>query len=71
METSISKFHKDCYIPEIQKLALYLPHVRILGTRHCGNPLVEACKCRSSYQDIFYCIDYAEHVVDSFAHRIQ
>ena len=36
METTISNFCKNFYIPEIQKFAFHLPHVRILGTNHCG-----------------------------------
>ena len=35
-ETTISDFHTSFYIPSIQKLAFHLPHVRILGTNHCG-----------------------------------
>ena len=30
MEISIADFHKSFYIPEIQKLAFHLTHVRIL-----------------------------------------
>ena len=37
METTISNFHKSFYIPEIQKLAFHIPHVKILGTNHCGD----------------------------------
>ena len=36
METTISDFHTSFYIPAIQKLAFHLPHVRIIGTNHCG-----------------------------------
>ena len=36
METTIYDFHTSFYIPAIQKLAFRLPHVRILGTNHCG-----------------------------------
>ena len=35
METYIYYFNIMFYIPEIQKLAFHLPHVRILGTSHC------------------------------------
>ena len=45
-------FHKDFYIPEIQKISVHLPHVRILGTHHCGNPYQEAFKHRSDFQDV-------------------
>ena len=36
METTISDFHTSFYIPAIQKLDFHIPHVRILGTNHCG-----------------------------------
>ena len=36
METKISDFHTSFYIPAIQKMSFNLPHVRILGTNHCG-----------------------------------
>ena len=35
-ETTIFEFHNRYYIIAIQKLAFDLPHVRILGTNHCG-----------------------------------
>ena len=37
METTISNFHKSLYIPEIQKLVFHIPHVQILGKKHCGD----------------------------------
>ena len=37
METLIVDFHQQLYITEIQKLELHLPHVKIIGTHHCGN----------------------------------
>ena len=36
METKISGFYTSFYIPYIQRLSFHLPHVRILGTNHCG-----------------------------------
>ena len=36
METTIYDFHTSFYIPAINKLAFHMPHVRILGTNHCG-----------------------------------
>ena len=36
METTISDFPTSFYIPSIHNLAFHLPHVRILGTYHCG-----------------------------------
>ena len=44
MATSIADFHTSFYIPAIQNLAFHLPHVRILGTNHCGNTRREASK---------------------------
>ena len=37
METTISNYCKIFYIPAIQKLVFHLPHVRIIGTNHCGD----------------------------------
>ena len=37
METTISNFHTSFFIPEIHKLAFHIPHVQILGTKHCGD----------------------------------
>ena len=71
METSIVDFHKRFYIPVIQKLALHLPHVRIIGTRHCSNKCQEKFNSCAAYQDVLCCQDYAEHVLASFAHQIQ
>ena len=36
METTISDFNTSFCIPAIPKLDFLLPHVRILGTNHCG-----------------------------------
>ena len=36
LETSITEFHKQFYIPEIKKLPFHLPHVHIIGTHQCG-----------------------------------
>ena len=35
MEITIYNFYTS-FIPAIQRLAFHLPHVRILGTNHCG-----------------------------------
>ena len=64
-------FNQEFYIPEIQKLAFYLPHVCILGMRHCGNMRREAFKRRSDLQDVLCRRDYAESVVARFAYQIQ
>ena len=71
METSISDFRTSFYIPSIQKLAFRLPHVRILGTNHCGEMWHTAFKRRELFQDIICCRDYAERVVASFTNQIQ
>ena len=71
METTISDFHTSFYIPAIQKLAFNLPHVRILGTNHCGELQRTDFKRRELFQNILCCRDYAERVVASFADQIQ
>ena len=71
METTISGFHTIFYIPAIQKLTFRLPHVRILGTNHCGAMRLTAFKQRELFQDVLCCCDYAEMLVSSFAHQIQ
>ena len=71
METYIYDFHTSFYIPSIKKLALNLPHVRILETHHCGNTFREAFKGLVYFQDVLCCCDYAERVVSSFSHQIQ
>ena len=71
METKISDFHTSFYIPAIQKLAFQLPHVRILGTNHCGEIRRTALKQRELFQDVLCLRDYAGRVVPSFANKIQ
>ena len=68
MEKYISDFHTSFYVPEIQKLAFNLPHIRILGNNHCDNNICEAFKRCRSYQYLFCHCDYSERVVASFAH---
>ena len=70
-ETEIYDFHTSFYIPSIQKLALHLPHVRILGTNHCGAMRCTAFKRRELFQDVLCSRDYAERVVTSFDNQIQ
>ena len=48
-----------------------MPHVRILGTNHCGELQRTAFKRRESFQDVLCRRDYAEGVVASFANQIQ
>ena len=70
METTIYDFHTSFYIPDIQKLAPHLTHVRILVTNHCGEMKHTAVKRRELFQDVLYRCDYAEIVVASFANKI-
>ena len=71
METTISGFRTSFYIPAIQKLAFHIPHVRILGTNHCGEMQRTAFKRCELFQDVLCCRDYSEKVVASFPHQIQ
>ena len=71
MKTKNSDFHTSFYIPAIHKLAFRLPHVRILGTNHCGEMQRTAFKQRELFQDVLCRRDYAERVVASFANQIQ
>ena len=71
METTISDFHTSFYIPSIQKLAFHLPHVRTLGTNHCGEMRRTAIKEHELFQDVLCRHNYAERVVASFANKIQ
>ena len=71
METKISDFHTSFYIPDIQNLDFQLPHMRILGTNHCGEMRRTAFKRRELFQDVLCRHDYAERVVASFANQIQ
>ena len=71
METKISDFRTSFYIPAIQKLAFHLPHVRILGTNHCGEMQRTALKRRESFQDALCRCDYYEGLVASFSNQIQ
>ena len=71
METTISDFNTSFYIPAIQKLAFHIPHVRILGTNHCGEIRRTTFKRRELFQDVLYRRDYAESVVAIFTNQIQ
>ena len=71
METTISNFHTSFYIPSIQKLAFHLPHVRILGTNHCGELLRTAFKQRELFQYVICRRYYTERLVASFANKIK
>ena len=71
METKIYEFHIRCYIPAIQMLAFQLPHVRILGTNHCGEMRRTAFKRRELFQYFICRRDYAERLVARFSNKIQ
>ena len=71
METTISDFHTSFYIPDIQKLAFHLPHVRILGTNHCGEMQRTAFKRHGLFQDLLCSRDYAERLVANFSNQIE
>ena len=71
METTIFGFHTSLYIPAIQKLAFHVPHVRILGTNHCGSMRRTAFKRRELFQDVLCCCNYTERVVAIFSCQIQ
>ena len=70
-EKKIYDFHTRFYIPAIQKLAFHLPHVRILGTNHCGEMRRTSFKRRELFKDVLYHRDYAERVVARFANQTQ
>ena len=70
-ETTVSDFHTSFYITAIQKLAFHLPHVRILGTNHCGVIQHTAFKQRELSQYFLCSRDYSERVVASFDNKIQ
>ena len=52
-------------------MAFHLPHVRILGTNHCGELRRTAFKQSELFQDVLCRRDYAERVLASFANQIQ
>ena len=71
METTIYDFRTSFYIPTIHKLAFNLPHVRILGTNHCGSMRHTDFKQHELFQDVLCRRNYNERVVASFAHQIK
>ena len=71
MDKTVSEFHTRFYIPSIKKLTFNLPHVRILGTNHCGEIRRTDFKRRELFQDIICRSDYDERLVESFANQIQ
>ena len=71
METKISYSRTSFYNLAIQWLDLHLPHVRILGTNHCGEMQRTSFKRREFFKDVLCRCDYAEREVASFANQIQ
>ena len=67
METTIYDFRTSLYIPAIPKLAFHLPHVRIIGTNHCGEMRRTDFKQRELFQYVLCRRDYSERVVERFA----
>ena len=57
--------------PSNPKLDFHLPHVRTLGTNHCGSMRRTALKWRELFQDVLCRCDYSERVVARFAHQIK
>ena len=47
-ETTLYTFYTSFYIKDIQKLALHILHVQILGTNHCGDSRRTTIKRRES-----------------------
>ena len=71
MEKTIYDFNTSLYIPSIQRLDFHLPHVRILGTNHCGELQCTAFKHIGLFKDVLCSNDYADMVVPSFDHEIK
>ena len=59
METTISNFHTNLFLPEIHTLAFYIPHVQVLVTNHYGDSRQTEFKLRKSFQDVLFRRDYA------------
>ena len=52
-------------------MAFHLPHVRILGTNHCGYMRRTSFKQRELFQDFICRSDYAERLVARFYNQIK
>ena len=64
-------FYQYLYITTIKKLAVHLPHLKIIGTHHCGNTRQGEFKSRPNFQDVLYRYNNEERVVAIFANQIQ
>ena len=71
IETPIKSFHEKFYIPALQKLGFHLPHVRILGTRHCGKERCGTFKHWGNFHDTLCYRDYEERAVSIFDNKTQ
>ena len=69
-EKGIQKSMIRLDISFIQK-EFYLPHVRILGTNHCGELCRTALKHRELFQDVLCRHDCAERLVAIFSNQIK
>ena len=69
METSLVQLHQKLDITATKKLALHLPHVHILGARHCGNLRQEAFKRLAVYHNFLCNRYYAELLVAIFTKK--
>ena len=71
LETSITEFHENIYIPYIQKMTFHFPHVHILGTHNCGK---ECCNTFKRQSNLYYILcrqGYADQIVSSFSYQMQ
>ena len=63
MDISIDAFQTSFFITSIKKLTFQLPHIRIIGTSHCGNTHREAFKILCAKKYVLCRRDYIEIVV--------
>ena len=61
-------FHRDYYLPALEKLTYHRPHCRILGKDHCGAARLAAHKRKPSIRTRR---DYAERLAAAFSLEIQ
>ena len=71
METTITDFPTKFYISAIQKWVFHVPHVRILGTDHCGEMRRTSFKRRELFQDVLCRCEYDKRVVTIFDNQIK
>ena len=71
MDTSIFDFHQKFYITAIQKLALHLQHVHIIGTHNYGSLFQYSFKRSAVYHNVLCRLDCVEVVVAIFVHQIK